>query len=255
MVLIFSTPSCSASSSNAAEDAVQLADQALRRHARRRRREADEVGEQDRDLGEAVGDRRLAVIQAPDDRIGQDVAEQRLRTFLLRLQPRQIFLLALAPALALEAGIDAGAQEHEVERLRQVVLGARLDAADHRLGLAQARDHDHRDAVEPLVGLQPLEHLEAVHVGHQQVEEDEVEFLLAREWRAPPAGLPPIPPRAPRARGGARAGRGSIRCRRPPGCGRPRPCGLHSDRCAASGAGRRRPPRRRRRRWWRAGSG
>jgi hypothetical protein len=82
-----------------------------------------------------------------------------------------------------------GAQQDRVERLGQVVLGARLDAADHAVGLLQARDHDHRDGVQALVRLEPLEHLEAVEIGHHQIEQDQVELLEREKLERAPAGL------------------------------------------------------------------
>ena len=55
--------------------------------------------------------------------------------FLFVLDAREIAALAIAQPFAFEAGVDAGAQEHRIERLRQIVLGARFDAADHAVDL------------------------------------------------------------------------------------------------------------------------
>ena len=191
MVLIFSTPSRSASASKPVKMRLSLS-------TRRSGVMRDAVWVKPTRSANRIDTsaKPSAIVVSPALRrrtigIGQDVAQQRLGAIALHLQLRQIVLLALAPALALEAGVDAGAQQHEVERLRQVILGAHLDAADHRLGLAEARDHDHRDAVEPLVGLQPLEHLDAVHLRHHADRGGSGRSSPRREWRAPCGRIPP----------------------------------------------------------------
>ena len=45
--------------------------------------------------------------------------------------------LLVAQAFFLQAGIDARPQQHRVERLGQVILGAHLDAARHAVHLVQ----------------------------------------------------------------------------------------------------------------------
>ena len=164
---------------------IELGDQTGSRHQRGGRREADDVGKKDRGALEAVGDDGLAGIEADDHRVWQYVAQQPLGSLLLRMQPRQIFALARPPALAFEACIDAGAQEHDVERLLQIILSTRLDAANDCVGLAQARYHDHRKLAPARIGFEPFEHLDPVHVGHQQIEQYKVEgFLLDDRQRA-----------------------------------------------------------------------
>ena len=82
---------------------------------------------------------------------------------------------SVVEALLLEARADPGPQERRVEGLRQVVRRAQLDAADHAVELVHRRDHDHRDRPEPVVGLQPLQHLVAVQLRHHDVQQEEVE--------------------------------------------------------------------------------
>ena len=89
----------------------------------------------------------------------------------------EVDLFAIAKALLVEAGVDARPQQHRIEGLGQVVLGARLDTADDAVDLVDGRDHDHRHPVHPRVGLEARQHLEAVHVRHHQVEEDQIEIL------------------------------------------------------------------------------
>jgi hypothetical protein len=66
-------------------------------------------------------------------------------------------------------------------------MRARLDAPDHAVGLLQAGDHDHRDVVQPLIGLEPFEHLEAIQLGHQEIEQNEVELLDRENLQRPAA--------------------------------------------------------------------
>ena len=112
-----------------------------------------------------------------------------LVSFALQLNPLQVAALALAPALALEAGADPGAQQDRVERLGEIILGTSLDAADNGIDLLQARDHDHRNGVQALICLEPLEHLETVEVGHHQIEQDQIELLDREDLERPPARL------------------------------------------------------------------
>ena len=93
--------------------------------------------------------------------------------------PHQLLLL-VAQALLLEAGADARLQQHRVHRLGQVVLGAQLDAAHDVVQALERRGHDHRQVAQLRVGLQLLEHLEAVHLGHLDVEQQQVEAARAR---------------------------------------------------------------------------
>ena len=60
------------------------------------------------------------------------------------------------------------AQQDEVERLRQVVFGARLNTADDAVGFLQTGDHDYWDVMPTLIGSEAFEHLEAVQVRHQR---------------------------------------------------------------------------------------
>ena len=70
-------------------------------------------------------------------------------------------------------------RQHRVERLRQVVVRADLDAADDALELVDGRDHDHRQVLQLGIGLEPLEHGDAVELWHDDVEQDDVRRLLA----------------------------------------------------------------------------
>ena len=93
----------------------------------------------------------------------------------------------VAQRFLLEARSDPRAQQRRIERLRQVILGAELDAAHHALHLADRRDHDHRQMPQLGIGLQVLEHLVPVHLGHHDVEQHQVEFLRPQQFQRLPA--------------------------------------------------------------------
>ena len=101
----------------------------------------------------------------------------RTRSSSVRLQLEQL----VVEALLLEAGADAGSQEDRVERLRQVVRRAQLDAADDALQLVHGRDHDHGDGPQPVVGLELLQHLVAVDLRHHDVQQNEVERARSQQ--------------------------------------------------------------------------
>ncbi len=66
------------------------------------------------------------------------------------------------------------AQQRRIERLEQEVLGAKLDAAHHRVHLAHRRDDDHRQIGRELLLAQRGEDAEAVEFRHHDVEQHEV---------------------------------------------------------------------------------
>ncbi len=94
------------------------------------------------------------------------------------LDSTQILLLAVAPALLVDARIDPCPQQNRIERLRQIVLGPGLDAAQGALGLRQGRDHDDRNPPQPLIGLYLHQHIEPADIRHHEIEQDEVELFI-----------------------------------------------------------------------------
>ena len=85
-------------------------------------------------------------------------------------------LLLVAQPLLLEAGADARAQQHGVEGLGQIVLGAQLDAADDAVHSRRARRSSARGcraASGPPSCAR--EHLVAVEARHHHVEQHEVD--------------------------------------------------------------------------------
>jgi hypothetical protein len=93
--------------------------------------------------------------------------------------------LVVVEPLLLQAGAHPRLQQHGVERLAQVVVGAELDAPHHALHLVQGGDHEHGDVASRGIALDLLEHGEAVQVRHHDVEEDEVHGRAVRGHRAP----------------------------------------------------------------------
>ena len=100
--------------------------------------------------------------------------------------PDQLALL-VAQALLLQAGADAGPEQHRIHRLGEIVLGAHLDA------LATLSSSSTEDIM--MTGMSRrcgsavscLQHLVAVHLGHLDVEEDQIERCAGAASPAPRA--------------------------------------------------------------------
>jgi hypothetical protein len=86
-------------------------------------------------------------------------------------------LLLLPQALLLQRRAHPRPQQHGVEGLGQVVLGAEFDPFHHVVQVGQGRDHDDRNPPQPGIGLDPGQGLEAVQFRHHGVEQDQVEAL------------------------------------------------------------------------------
>ena len=56
-----------------------------------------------------------------------------------------------------------------------MILGSRLDAADDALVIVDRGDHDHGNVTQCSVPLHLVEHLEPVHVRHDDVEQHKVD--------------------------------------------------------------------------------
>ena len=69
------------------------------------------------------------------------------------------------------------AQQHRIERLRQIVLRAALDAAHDAGDVVERGDHDHRNVLRVLRALEALECLVSVHPRHHHVQQHHVERL------------------------------------------------------------------------------
>jgi hypothetical protein len=143
------------------------------------------------------------LVAAGDDEIGQMRREEALQlTDALQLDElrgdpflespvplRQLAGLDLkAPGLVLglvvqgldpEHGLDPGDQRGLVDRLGQVLLGAGLEALDHVDRVRLGGDQDDRHERQPGLALEPPADLDAVHLGHHNVEQDEIRMVFA----------------------------------------------------------------------------
>src|SRR3954453_14891248 len=107
-----------------------------------------------------------------DHRFGHEAREEPADALSLLLE---IPALQVAQAFGGEAAVDSCAQKDRVERLGQVVGRSHLDAAHDAFDVLERRDHDYGNASEPLVVLYARECLISVQLGHEHVEQDDVE--------------------------------------------------------------------------------
>jgi hypothetical protein len=75
---------------------------------------------------------------------------------------------------------DPGLENRRVDRLGEVVRGAHLEAADDAVELVDAGDHDDRQVLQGGVRSERRQHLVAVHLRHDDVEEDHVDRRRGR---------------------------------------------------------------------------
>jgi hypothetical protein len=166
---------------------IQIRDHLLGRVPLAVRGEAHDVAEQHHDAIVALRGHAIMRLELGDRRGRQDGVQQAigagplaLDLLHLALDPREIRHLLIAPALLLETGADPRLEEHRVERLRQVVVGAELNAAHHAVYVVERRDHDHRDVAQPGIVLEAPQDLKAAHLRHHDVEEDQIDGLAAQ---------------------------------------------------------------------------
>jgi hypothetical protein len=130
------------------------------------RREAADVREHHRRTDALAAEREARPLQVLRDLRCREAAHHRL--------------LLVAQALLLEARVDPRAQQHGIDGLRQVILGAELDAAHDARRVFERRRDDDRQVAQLQVADHPLEHFEAVHFRHLHVEQHEVEALAVQ---------------------------------------------------------------------------
>ena len=149
-------------------------------------------------LGTAGVQRPELVERAPEQRLGLaaerlaeravDVAQaaggvgaRHARRGVLERRPQQLLALGegAAALVALDEHLDLRAQHDGIQRLEEVVDGARLVAAKDVVRLlADRRDEDDRHRPRALAGADQLRRLEAVQAGHLHVEQDHREVVL-----------------------------------------------------------------------------
>ena len=99
--------------------------------------------------------------------------------------------LEVAQALLAERGRDPRSEDRRVDGLRQVVRRAHLDAAHHAVQFIDAGDDDDGQIEQRRIGLERRERFVAIHLRHDDVEEDDVDGRIGRvaqEFE----GCPPI---------------------------------------------------------------
>ncbi len=89
----------------------------------------------------------------------------------------QILHLFVTPTLLRQARIDARFQQHRVERFGQIVRRAQLDAPHHTVEFVERRNHDDGNIAQTRIVLQLLQGRVTVELGHQHVEQHEIECL------------------------------------------------------------------------------
>ena len=87
---------------------------------------------------------------------------------------RRLGAHAAGPADAVEDHLHPGGQLQGAEGLGHVVVGPPAQADDLGLLVVNGREHDHRYIAGLVVRLELHEHLPAVHLGHHDVEDNEV---------------------------------------------------------------------------------
>ena len=75
--------------------------------------------------------------------------------------------------------VDARLDFDQIERLADEILGAGLQRAQLVAGLGG--EHEDRKVAVRVVGLEAFHHLESIHAGHLQVEQDQVVAVLAMQ--------------------------------------------------------------------------
>src|SRR3984893_5332327 len=102
---------------------------------------------------------------------------QRARGRQFLYQPFHVPANLVPQALLLERCADPCAKQRRIERLAEVILSAELDAADDALDFVEGRDHYYGNVAQRRRGLHLFEDLIAVHIGHHDVQQDEMERL------------------------------------------------------------------------------
>jgi hypothetical protein len=95
--------------------------------------------------------------------------------------------LGVMSPLAAQARRDARPKDDRIEWLRQVILGAHLNAAGGARHLIDRGDHEDGQVLERLVRLQTRQDLVPVHLRHDDVEQHHVERISMEQLEPAPA--------------------------------------------------------------------
>ena len=123
----------------------------------------------------------LAVAEFHD--MAQDVDHRGVAFFffvdLLGHQPDQPLLLGIN-----YQGVDNAAADHGgVKRAADVVACAEVVGALHKAGRILGRDHDDGNIIDPVTFLHHGQHFKAVHLGHHDIEQQQVDTLVRLHGR------------------------------------------------------------------------
>ena len=161
----------------AVDQPAQRLDHQLRRIVLAIGREADDVAEQDGDVGEAARPHLVGRLQLAHRLVGKDRAQEAIGPPPFFLDAARVGRLMVAQPLAAQRRVDAGLEQGRIERLGNVILGAELDRLDDVLQVLGSRDDDDADMAQPRVGAHAAQHLEAVDLRHHDVEQHEIDVL------------------------------------------------------------------------------
>ena len=116
------------------------------------------------------------------DLLGHPLLERAvpLASRMLGLEPRACSCTVSCSALMRSIDLHPRDQRRLVDRLGQVLVGAGLEAGDDVLGIGLGGDQDDRHERQRRVGLEPTADLDAVQLGHHDVEQDQVRTARAR---------------------------------------------------------------------------
>ena len=90
------------------------------------------------------------------------------------LQPDLLPGSDVAGAFQFKLGLDANAEDRGVDRLGDVVDGTFLDAPLLIVRIIEGGNEYHRNIAGIVIATQDTEHLMAIHIGHHDVEQDEI---------------------------------------------------------------------------------
>jgi hypothetical protein len=126
---------------------------------------------------------RVARLGQPCQRVDAGVLRELVLAHAARHLGLEEGVLVRQPvARELELHLRAHARQHHrgPQRLGDVVDRAHRQPALFLLGGVERGDADHRDVARQRIGAQAAHHLEAVHAGHHQVEQDQIGLRLQR---------------------------------------------------------------------------
>ena len=132
---------------------------------------------------QGIGDAVVGPAEAdgcPDDGVEDDLEVERgaahdRQDLVRRGLPVDGLALGVVEPLPRERRRDPRLEDRRIDRLRQVVRRAHLEAPDDAVQLVDAGDHDHRQVAQGRVVAELGEHLVAVHLRHDDVKEDHVD--------------------------------------------------------------------------------